>query len=213
MVIDMSHGGKRANAGRKATGITETKVIRVDATLAPLINEIKTLFKENGIVPDVTTNQDGLKESYDAGVEYITELITPEEKPLQQQPVVELTQDREQELNTKIELLQREKEGLTSRVDYLELRLKEAQQLLIPNKVYTYTNGQWVAEIAYDFKSGFYYRREKLVGKKYFCTWSELIGVEITQSDDRKQLYFQPVTETRAYELNQTEKKYMHRKS
>jgi len=123
----MNHGGKRANAGRKATGITETKVVRVDSTLVPLVNEIKILFKESGIVPDVTTNQDGLKESYDAGVEYITELTTPEAKPLQQQPVFELTQDIEQELNTKIELLQREKEGLTSRVDYLELRLKKAQ--------------------------------------------------------------------------------------
>ena len=195
----LNWGGKRANAGRKATGVTETKVVRVDATLAPLINEIKTLFKESGIVPNVTTIQD--------------DLITAEEKPLQQQPVFELTQDIEQELNTKIELLQREKEGLTSRVDYLELRLKEAQQLLIPNKVYTYTNGQWIAEIAYDSKTGFYYRREKLAGKKSFCSWSELIGVEITQSDDRKQLYFQPVTETRAYELNQTEKKHTHRKS
>jgi len=213
MVLDMNHGGKRANAGRKATGITETKVVRVDAALAPLVNEIKTLFKESGIIPNVTTIQDELKEGFDAGVAYIADLITPEAKPLQQQPVFELTQDIEQELNTKIELLQREKEGLTSRVDYLELRLKEAQQLLIPNKVYTYTNGQWIAEIAYDSKSGFYYRREKPAGKKYFCSWSELIGVEITQSDDRKQLYFQPVTETRAYELNQTEKKYMHRKS
>jgi len=178
MVIDMSHGGKRANAGRKATGVTETKVIRVDATLAPLVNEIKTLFKESGIIPDVTTNQDGLKEGYDAGVEYITELITPEAKPLQQQPVFELTQDREQELNTKIELLQREKEGLTSRVDYLELRLKEAQHLLIPNKVYTYTNSQWIAEIAYDSKSGFYYRREKPAGILPACYRNKSIRVK-----------------------------------
>jgi len=95
----MNHGGKRANAGRKATGITETKVVRVDATLAPLINEIKTLFKESGIIPNVTTIKDELKEGFDAGVEYITELITPEAKPLQQQPVFELTQDIEQELN------------------------------------------------------------------------------------------------------------------
>jgi len=108
----MSHGGKRENAGRKATGITKTKVIRVDALLVPVVNEIKTLFKESGIIPDVTTNQDGLKESYDAGVEYITDLITPEAKPLQQQPVFELTQDIEQELNTKMGLIN-QKNGLS----------------------------------------------------------------------------------------------------
>jgi len=210
------HGGKRKNAGRKATGVTETKVVRVDALLVSSVNEMKDTFKETGIVPCVTFNQDDLKESYEARLELLQDshnlaIAKLKAKPLQQQPVFELTQDIEQELNTQIKLLQTENEGLKSRVDCLELRLKEVQQLLIPNKVYAYSNGQWIAEIAYDSKSGFYYRREKLTGKKPFCSWSELIGVDITLSDDSKQLYFQPITETRAYELNQTGKKYIHR--
>jgi len=55
----IKHGGKRDNAGRKATGVADTKVIRVDALLIPVVNEIKTLFKESGLVPSVTTIQEG----------------------------------------------------------------------------------------------------------------------------------------------------------
>jgi len=55
----MKHGGKRKNAGRPATGVADTKVVRVDADLVPAVNEIKTLFKESGLVPNVTTIQDG----------------------------------------------------------------------------------------------------------------------------------------------------------
>jgi len=113
----MKHGGKRDNAGRKATGITETKVVRVDAALIPSVNEMKDTFKETGIVPCVTFNQDDLKESYEARLELLQDshnlaIAKLKAKPLQQQPVFEMTQDKEQALNAQIDGLQVEADEL-----------------------------------------------------------------------------------------------------
>jgi len=52
------HGGKRERAGRKSTGVNESKVVRVDSLLVHLVNEIKASFKETGLIPVVTTIQD-----------------------------------------------------------------------------------------------------------------------------------------------------------
>jgi len=126
MVIVMSHGGKRTGAGRKSTGVTETKVVRVDALLVPVVNEMKDIFKETGIVPCVTFNQDDLKESYEARLELfqeqhrkvITKLLANTDKLKAQtlQQTTFIPNDKEQEQRETIDRLQLEIDNV--RVDY-----------------------------------------------------------------------------------------------
>jgi len=61
MMDKIQHGGKRSGAGRKPTGITETKVIRVVTDLVPVVEALRQEYKKTGIIPNVnnvTVNQD-----------------------------------------------------------------------------------------------------------------------------------------------------------
>ena len=43
-----TRGGKRAGAGRPATGVSDTKVVRIDTALAPVVSAIKEHYSNNG---------------------------------------------------------------------------------------------------------------------------------------------------------------------
>lgn len=50
-----NRGGKRAGAGRPVTGVNDTKVVRIDAALVPVVNAIKEHYSNNGTLDYIDT--------------------------------------------------------------------------------------------------------------------------------------------------------------
>jgi len=122
------HGGKRVGAGRKATGVNETKVIRVDTQLVTIVEELKRQFKETG---NVTFNQDGnllqkieeLKQKLDFRQEKMDEIgkanakLTVQSSGLISKEALNELTDNYEELKKQVRLKDKEIKSLKTEID------------------------------------------------------------------------------------------------
>ena len=122
------HGGKRVGAGRKATGVNETKVIRVDTQLVTIVEELKRQFKETG---NVTFNQDGnllqkieeLKQKLDFRQEKMDEIgkanakLTVQSSGLISKEALNELTDNYEELKKQVRLKDKEIKSLKAEID------------------------------------------------------------------------------------------------